>query len=93
MNCAVGPGIDCCVALDKWSHCSEHKKADPTGLAGMKVRMQERAYQNQGLPPKRGTPGTPAVMLGATVTTQECPGHRDRGQKAAMYSGFNLRTP
>lgn len=67
-------------------------KPTTLALAGVKVRTQERAHRNQVLPPKRGAPGTPAVTLGATVTTQECPGHRDTEQKAGMYSGFNLRT-
>lgn len=56
------------------------------GLAGMNGRTQEETHQNQVLPPKKGTPRTPAVMLGATVTTQEWPGHRDTAQTAGMYS-------
>lgn len=56
------------------------------GLAERNVRTQEETHQNQVLPPKRGTPRTLAVMLDATVTTQECPGHRDTAQRAGMYS-------
>lgn len=57
------------------------------GLAERNVRAQEDTH------PKRGTPRIPAMRLGATVTTQECPGLRDvQHRELECTLEFNLRT-
>lgn len=78
--------------LTTLSMCDGHMKVDLTGPGKKEGEDTGKDTAQSRAVSRERHSQTPGVTLRATVTAQECPGHRNTEQKARIYSRFNLRT-